>query len=109
MEFGGRSGVFDLYGYRDVFNLANRESDDGDKNPDEGKSKMFMKLAPRVSIDAVTGKDLSFGPVQEVFFSTLYNWDGLINEDDGTGVNVSFWGIGADVNVLWLGKVGMNL
>lgn len=105
MEFGGRSGVFDLYGYVDVFNLANQSSSNGDKNPGTGKSKLFMKFAPRVSIDALTGKDLSFGPVQEVYFSTLFNWDGNV----GSGVNSTFWGVGADVNVPWLGKTGMNL
>lgn len=105
MEFGGRSGVFDLYGYVDVFNLANQSSSNGDKNPGSGTSKLFMKFAPRVSIDALTGKDLSFGPVQEVYFSTLFNWDGL----NGEGVNSTFWGVGADVNVPWLGKTGMNL
>lgn len=105
MEFGGRSGVFDLYGYVDVFNLANQSTNNGDKNPGSGTSKLFMKFAPRVSIDALTGKDLSFGPVQEVYFSTLFNWDGL----NGEGVNSTFWGVGADVNVPWLGKTGMNL
>lgn len=109
MEFGGRSGVFDLYGYVDVFNLANETSSNGDKNPGTGKSKLFMKFAPRVSIDALTGKDLSFGPIQEVYFSTLFNWDGLVNDGDGSGVNSTFWGVGADVNVPWLGKTGMNL
>lgn len=109
MEFGGRSGILDIYGYIDIFNLANQTSSEGDKNPDEGKSKMFMKFAPRVSIDALTGKDLSFGPVQETYFSALYNWDGLINEEDGTGVNSTFWGVGADVIVPWLNKIGVNL
>lgn len=105
MEFGGRSGIFDLYGYVDIFNLANEKTSNGDKNPGSKTSKLFMKFAPRVSIDALTGKDLSFGPVQEVYFSTLFNWDGL----NGEGVNSTFWGVGADVNVPWLGKTGMNL
>ncbi|TOM51690.1 hypothetical protein CGH79_05465, partial [Vibrio parahaemolyticus] len=56
MEFGGRSGIFDLYGYVDVFNLAS------DKGSDKvGDPKIFMKFAPRMSIDGLTGKDLSFG------------------------------------------------
>ncbi len=109
MEFGGRSGVFDLYGYVDVFNLANQTTEHGDKNPQEDPnlrtSKLFMKFAPRVSIDALTGKDLSFGPIQEVYFSTLFNWDGM----NGNGVNSTFWGVGADVDMPWLGKTGMNL
>ncbi|WP_417347991.1 outer membrane protein OmpK [Ferrimonas sp.] len=103
MEFGGRSGIFDLYGYVDIFNLTNNDSSDSDKGP--GESKMFMKFAPRVSLDALTGKDLSFGPVQEVYFSTLFNWNGQID----SGVNTTFWGVGADVMVPWLGKTGMNL
>ncbi|BFL85238.1 hypothetical protein LFREDSHE_36880 [Shewanella baltica] len=70
MEFGGRKGIVDLYGYVDVFNLGNESS--GDKV--DNASKIFMKFAPRFSLDAITGKDLSFGPVQEVYFSTLYNW-----------------------------------
>lgn len=120
MEFGGRSGIVDLYGYVDVFNLANSKS--GDKV--DGASKMFMKFAPRFSIDAMTGWDLSAGPIQEVYFSTLFNWGGGAitgvydaKDPDGKDVkvetegdtNVSFWGIGADVMVPWLGKTGMNL
>ena len=104
MEFGGRAGVVDLYGYVDIFNLATGDS--GDKATGSGSSKMFMKFAPRFSIDAITGWDLSAGPIQEVYFSTLFNWGGgVIGED----VNASFWGIGADVMVPWLGKTGMNL
>ncbi|QSX38122.1 nucleoside-specific channel-forming Tsx family protein [Shewanella sedimentimangrovi] len=105
MEFGGRKGIVDLYGYVDVFNLANESSKNGDKNPGSGASKLFMKFAPRISLDAVFGKDLSVGPIQEVYFSTLFNWNGSV----GDGVNSTFWGVGADVNVPWLGKTGMNL
>lgn len=106
MEFGGRAGIVDLYGYVDVFNLTNSSS--GDKTG--GDSKMFMKFAPRFSIDAMTGWDLSAGPIQEVYFSTLFNWGGGAFNKDGSGdVNASFWGIGADVMVPWLGKTGMNL
>lgn len=106
MEFGGRSGVVDLYGYVDVFDIG--ENNGSDKN---GGSKMFMKLAPRFSLDAIFGTDLSFGPVEEVYFSTLFNWGGgEISSVDGEGdVNMSFFGLGADVMVPWLGKTGVNL
>ena len=108
MEFGGRSGVVDLYGYVDVFNLTNSDSSNSDKKDDA--SKMFMKLAPRFSIDGMTGKDLSFGPVQEVYVATLFNWGGGAFNKDGSGdVNNAFVGLGSDVMVPWLGKVGMNL
>ncbi|MFT7682273.1 MAG: nucleoside-specific channel-forming protein [Moritella dasanensis] len=104
MEFGGRSGVVDLYGYVDVFNLTNKNSSSSDKN--DGESKLYMKLAPRFSLDGMTGKDLSFGPVQELYVATLFNWGGgPIGED----TNNAFVGLGSDVMVPWLGKVGMNL
>ncbi|ASU22921.1 hypothetical protein CCZ37_10120 [Vibrio qinghaiensis] len=98
MEFGGRSGIFDLYGYVDIFNLLSNPSSDKD-----GAEKIFMKFAPRMSLDALTGKDLSFGPVQELYVSTLMEWGG--NSD----VNTQKVGLGSDVNVPWLGKVGLNL
>ncbi len=84
MEFGGRSGIFDLYGYVDVFNLTS--DPDSDK---AGKEKIFMKFAPRMSLDAVTGKDLSFGPVQELYLATLMEWGG-----GNSGVNTQKIGLG---------------
>ena len=110
LEFGGRAGVVDYYGYLDVFNLTGRSTSDSDKG--DGKSKMFLKFNPRFSLDAITGKDLSFGPVKELYFSTLFNWGGggIATSPAVQGdVNMSFWGIGADVELPWLGKTGVNL
>ncbi|QIA62633.1 hypothetical protein GT360_03490 [Vibrio astriarenae] len=99
MEFGGRSGIFDLYGYVDVFNLT------GDSSSDKaGEDKMFMKFAPRMSLDAATGYDLSFGPVQELYIASEMNFFGG-NWSDG----LQKWGLGSDVMVPWLGKIGLNL
>ncbi|OBT06561.1 hypothetical protein A9264_08275 [Vibrio sp. UCD-FRSSP16_10] len=98
MEFGGRSGVFDLYGYVDVFNLLSSPSSDKD-----GQEKTYMKFAPRVSLDALTHNDLSFGPVQELYVATLFEWGG------NSGVNNQKVGLGSDVMVPWLGKIGLNL
>jgi nucleoside-specific channel-forming protein len=100
MEFGGRSGIWSLYGYVDVFNLTN--SDDQDKS--NSADKMFMKFVPRASLDAITGKDLSFGAVQEVYVASEFNWGG-----NNGGTNNAKVGIGSDVNVPWLGTVGLNL
>ncbi|MGF1759284.1 outer membrane protein OmpK [Photobacterium sagamiensis] len=96
LEFGGRSGFLDLYGYVDIFDITNSSSSDR-----HDSSNVFIKLAPRLSLDAMTGKDLSFGPVQELYIANLNNvsdpfFDTLI-------------GLGADVQVPWFGKVGMNL
>ncbi|MGL4937802.1 outer membrane protein OmpK [Shewanella sp.] len=107
MEFGGRSGIVDLYGYLDIFNPTERSGSDK-----AGSPKMFLKLAPRFSLDAITGKDLSWGPVQEVYLTTLFNWGGGDANLYGPGagdVNNASVGIGADVMVPWFGKVSMNL
>ena len=102
MEFGGRSGIFDLYGYVDIFNLATKDHSDK-----AGAAKSFMKFAPRMSLDGLTGKDLSFGPVQELYVATLFEWSG--DAESQFGVNNSKVGIGSDVEVPWLGKIGLNL
>ncbi|MFA0474657.1 hypothetical protein BCT06_01510 [Vibrio breoganii] len=112
MEFGGRSGIFDLYGYVDVFNLLSNPSSDK-----SGADKMFMKFAPRMSLDALTKKDLSFGPVQELYVASEIVWGGggATNfADDGTPVtgettNQQKIGLGSDVMVPWMGKMGLNL
>lgn len=96
MEFGGRSGLFDLYGYVDVFDIT--DSSSSSKHETGG---LFMKFAPRMSLDYLFNKDLSVGPVQEWYVSSLNNFD--------TDLQEHFIGVGADVNVPWLGKTGMNL
>ena len=106
MEFGGRSGIFDLYGYVDVFNLLSGDSSDNDKS-NGATDKIFMKFAPRMSIDAMTGYDLSFGPVQELYVATLMEWDG--GRDTAVGVNTQKIGLGSDINMPWFGKMGLNL
>lgn len=102
MEFGGRSGMFDLYGYVDVFDIF--QSSHSDKH---NGSNIFMKFAPRLSLDALTGKDLSFGPVQELYIATLNNVETGHGKDGNMMENMI--GLGADVQVPWFGKVGMNL
>tara|TARA_R110001583_G_scaffold6618_6_gene33617 strand:- start:1234 stop:2046 length:813 start_codon:yes stop_codon:yes gene_type:complete len=98
LEFGGRAGILDYYGYVDIFNLT--DSDSSDK---AGAAKMFAKLAPRISLDALFSKDLSMGPVQELYVASVYNVNG-----DSSVENFSI-GLGSDVMVPWLGKVGLNL
>ncbi|NAW98239.1 MULTISPECIES: nucleoside-specific channel-forming Tsx family protein [unclassified Vibrio] len=104
MEFGGRSGIFDLYGYVDIFNLLSNPSSDKANS----QAKMFMKFAPRMSLDAVTGKDLSFGPVQELYVASEITWDGVNTTSTTFGVNQQKVGLGSDINVPWLGKIGLN-
>jgi len=97
LEFGGRAGILDYYGYADVFNLTNNES--SDKYDAE---KIFIKFSPRISLDGLFQTDLSVGPVQELYLATLFNWSGA------NIVDQSLIGLGTDINVPWLGKVGLN-
>lgn len=97
MEFGGRSGVLDLYGYLDVFDVfdsANSDRHNGDN--------FFVKLSPRFSLDVATGKSLAVGPVKEWYVATLFNiGDGALFEE--------YIGVGSDIEIPWLGKTGVNL
>ena len=71
-----------------------------------------MKLAPRFSIDGLTGTDLSVGPIKELYFATLFNIGGgsIDTNNGGTGdVNNAFVGLGSDIMVPWLGKIGFNI
>ncbi len=97
MEFGGRSGFVDLYGYLDVFDIFNQRSDDRHDG-----DNMFFKIQPRFSINDILHKDLSIGPIKEWYVSTL------AEVGDRQLFNV-YIGPGVDVEVPWLGKVGVNL
>lgn len=98
MEFGGRSGIFDLYGYVDLFNPTNNSTSDKD-----GADRLFMKFNPRMSLDAATGVDLSVGPLQELYIAS----ENII--DGGDNGYTTKWGIGSDIMVPWFGKMQFNL
>ena len=97
MEFGGRNGILQFYGYYDAFDIFDRDSDDL-----HGKENLFLKFAPRLSLDAIFQNDFSFGPVKELYIS------GLINVGE-SGLFDKFLGFGADVEIPWLGTVGTSI
>jgi len=97
MEFGGRSGILDIYGFVDVFDaLDTRESDN------HNGDNLFIKVAPRFSLDAMTGENLAVGPFNEWYISTLV----LVAD---RALFQEFLGIGTNVEIPWLGKTGVNL
>lgn len=96
MEFGGRSGIIDLYGYWDLFDLT----DSGGSDRHDGDN-FFLKFGPRFSIDGMTRKDLAIGPVKEWYIATLI-------EAGDSALWTNFIGIGTDVQVPWFGKIGVN-
>lgn len=104
MEFGGRSGIVDLYGYWDVFDILDSSASDyheGNGSDGGTADNFFLKFNPRFSIDGMTGKDLSIGPVKEWYVATLM-------EVGDSQLWTNFIGIGSDIEVPWFGKVGLN-
>jgi nucleoside-specific channel-forming protein len=97
MEFGGLSGVLDLYGFFDVFDAF--DSHDSDNHNGDN---FFMKVAPRFSLDSMTGEDLAVGPFKEWYISTLV----LVAD---RALFQEFLGLGTTVELPWFGKVGANL
>jgi nucleoside-specific channel-forming protein len=95
-----------------MFNLLDTKTDQHNNS-----DNIFVKLEPRVSLDALFHKDLSFGPVKELYLASLFEVGDNSNEGanpsvghyGNSGNKVYYVGPGSDVQVPWLGKMGMNL
>ncbi len=110
LEFGGRKGIMDLYGYVDLLNVTG-STDNDSYNGDN----FFAEIKPRFSIDGMTGKDLSIGPFKEWYISTwikagdnAYDNGDFIPEGKG-GLWHNGIGLGTDVEVPWFGTTGLSL
>jgi len=100
-EFGGRYEWLDLYGYVDFIDALNSSSSDK-----HGQNNFFVDIEPRISIDYLLDKDLSYGALKELFFAfDIYYAD----EPNGNGLKVIWMGLGSDIDIPWLGKSGVNL
>ena len=100
LEFGGRYEWLDLYGYVDFIDALNSSSSDK-----HGQNNFFVDIEPRISIDYLLNKDLSYGALKELFFAfDIYYAD----EPTGNGLKVIWMGLGSDVEVPWFGKTGVN-
>ncbi|EBQ6684685.1 hypothetical protein BU765_25975, partial [Salmonella enterica] len=97
LEFGARSGIIDLYGYVDFFDILDRRQDDR-----HGGDNFFAKISPRFSLDALFNKDLSVGPFNEFYIATVNN----IGDRE---LFEHYVGLGTDVKVPWFGLAGMNI
>lgn len=117
IDFGGRSGFLDFYGYvdfLDVFNNSESGAHDG--------ANMFADIEPRFSLDYIFNKDLSIGPVREWYLAfDIYYADnecaqtcvkkaesGIPFLTNSSGLKVIWAGIGTDMDLPWLGKTGVN-
>ncbi len=96
MEFGGKKGIVDLYGYIDVLDIAQ-----ANYSTMHGSDNFFGEIKPRLSLDSLFKKDLSFLFVEEIYIATAGKFadNGLAHYSAGLGTDINVWG---------LGKVGVN-
>lgn len=94
-EFFGRKGPLDLYGYIDFPKFFGTGNGADSGIFDKG-SPVFMELEPRLSIDDMSGKDLSFGPFKEWFvaFDYIFDW----GHNTANRQNTLYAGLGTDID-----------
>lgn len=101
-EFGGRYEWLDLYGYIDYLDVFNDSS-----SGKHGQDNFFADIEPRISIDYITGIDLSYGILDELFFAfDLYYADAPPN--NSKGLKELWMGLGSNLDFPWLGMCGIN-
>ena len=88
VEGGARSAVLDLYYCFDVNHIFGW----GTYYTDAGN--FFTRIKPRFSLDAITGRDLSVGPVKEWYLATQYKgFNGGEYYAAGVGTDLTIPGI----------------
>lgn len=97
MEFGGRSGILDVYGFFDVFDVLNTPQSDL-----HNEDNLFLKFEPRISLDGLTKSDLSWGPIKEWYIANLF----MVAD---RSFSHQYLGVGTDTEVPWFGKTIINL
>lgn len=94
VEGGARSGALDLYYFFDVNEIM------GWGNYYKDAGQFFTKIKPRLSVDALTRRDLALGPVKEWYLATQYK-----GFNDGEYYSA---GPGADLAVPGVDRLSLN-
>lgn len=94
-EFMGRKGPWDLYGYIDMPRFVGI-GNGADKGAWNDGSPLFWELEPRLSINHLTGKDLSIGPFKEFYIAADDVFD-LGHNRDGRQ-HTLYIGLGTDID-----------
>lgn len=114
IEIGGRKGAFDFYGYIDFADTlqSKRFSDSNIASEKGGNGNFFAELNPRLSMNDILNADLTLGPIKEVYLSGYLKAgdDGGLTYDGVAqrGLWVYGLGLGTDIEVPWLGTMGLN-
>jgi nucleoside-specific channel-forming protein len=102
LEFGGRYEWLDLYGYVDFLDILNDQSSDK-----HGQDNFFVDIEPRISLDYLLNKDLSYGRLKELYIAfDIYYADVPPSLDKG--LKIIWMGLGSDIDLPWLGLSGVN-
>lgn len=102
IEFGGRSGALDLYGYVDFKDILSSDGSDAHR-----ADNFFADIEPRISLNTLT--DLEFEA--DSMLKELYITFDLLMADtqaDNGGLQILWAGLGSDMELPWLGKTGVN-
>ncbi|WP_457808216.1 nucleoside-specific channel-forming protein Tsx [Kushneria sp. EE4] len=94
-EFFGRKGPLDLYGYIDMpkfFGIGNA----ADSGIFDNGSPIFAEIKPRLSLNELSGRDLSLGPVSEWYLAANWIYDWGHNSDNRQ--NTLYTGLGSDID-----------
>ncbi|SPJ33305.1 nucleoside-specific channel-forming protein Tsx [Kushneria phyllosphaerae] len=94
-EFFGRKGPLDLYGYIDMpkfFGIGNA----ADSGAFDGGSPIFAEIKPRLSLNELSGRDLSLGPISEWYLAANWIYDWGHNSDNRQ--NTLYTGLGTDID-----------
>lgn len=102
-EFGGRYEWLDLYGYIDFLDILNDPTSDK-----HGQDNYFVDIEPRILLDYLFNKDLSYGIVQELYLAFDIYYADTAPSDTSNGLKILWMGIGSDLDLPWLGKSGVN-
>ncbi|ADO82093.1 nucleoside-specific channel-forming protein Tsx [Ilyobacter polytropus] len=104
VEFEGfhRYNLLDMYWFVDFFDAF----DSGSSDVHGQDPNLYGEINPRISLDGLLGKDLSFGNFKEWFISYQYDFD---DSSYGGGLKRHQIGIGNDVYIKGFDYVRMNL
>lgn len=71
-----------------------------------GTDSTYLELAPRISLGAVTGQKLAFGPVKDVLVATT--WEHNAGYDANTEFNNFLYGIGFALDIPYTSYANIN-
>lgn len=85
--------------YGDFFAFADRANNDFENST-------YFEISPRLSLGAVTGQKLEFGPIKDVLIATT--WEGNSSNSPGADFNNYLYGIGFDLAIPYFQYAQLN-